>query len=391
MRKDRLYFFTFLSISLIFVLIATIAKQYFIRESTIQLLETQLESSKREVRQIAIMASGELDNSIDKNNVIENIQKGLEKTNFETSFVSVFDWSGVQICHPDITLVGQQMTSNQTFVSSIEGEISSEDLYNLLIIKGDNNEIEDIEKGKISSEIIYLYPIANSDLIVGAHANFSKIESQITNLRNRFYIILIIMGFVIISSSVITVRILGSFYEKKLEKENKDLEGELINLAKLNSALGDYKQKVVEESSDLKTEKQESATEQEIVAKDNTRVNEENSVTEKKRILTYLRDELLAVPTDQIAYIYTENTITYVVDIHGKRSTTNTSLDELYNGLNASYFYRANRQFIIAISAIDKIIRYGNNQLKLLVAPKSEIDIIIGKNKAAEFKQWLNL
>jgi len=28
--------------------------------------------------------------------------------------------------------------------------------------------------------------------------------------------------------------------------------------------------------------------------------------------------------------------------------------------------------------------------LKILVSPNSEVDIIIGKNKAAEFKQWLN-
>jgi len=386
MKKDRLYFLTFLSISLIFIVIAIVAKQYFIRESTIQLLETQLESSKREVRQIAIMASGELENSIDKNNVIENIQKGLEKTNFETSFISVFDWSGVQICHPDITLVGQPMTSNQTFVSSIEGEISSEDLYNLLRTKGENNEIVDFEKGKVSSEIIYLYPIANSDLIVGAHSNFSKIESQIASLRNRFYVILIIMGFVLISSSVITVRILGSFYEKKLEKENKDLESELLNLAKLNTALGEYQQKVIEEKPIIEVKK---------IEKQKNSNSEENKNTidkdkGKKRILTYLRNELLPISTEAIAYIYMENTITYVVDIHGKRSTTNSSLEELYSSLDSGYFYRANRQFIIAISSIDKIIRYGNNQLKILVSPNSEVDIIIGKNKAAEFKQWLN-
>ena len=111
----------------------------------------------------------------------------------------------------------------------------------------------------------------------------------------------------------------------------------------------------------------------------------------KKRILTYLRNELLPVSTDDIAYIYTENTITYVVQTNGKRSTANNSLDELFSSLDSSIFYRANRQFIIAISSIEKIIRYGNSQLKILVIPKSEVDIIIGKNKASEFKQWLNL
>jgi hypothetical protein len=45
----------------------------------------------------------------------------------------------------------------------------------------------------------------------------------------------------------------------------------------------------------------------------------------------------------------------------------------------------------VAISAIYKIIKFGNSKLKIQVTPASEIDIIIGKNKAAAFKQWLDL
>ena len=113
--------------------------------------------------------------------------------------------------------------------------------------------------------------------------------------------------------------------------------------------------------------------------------------TTKQRILTYIRHELLPVAVQDISFIYTENTITYVVCKNGKKSTTNSSLDELYSQLDATIFFRANRQFIISISSIDKIIRYGNNQLKILISPESETDIIISKNRAAEFKQWLNL
>ena len=120
-------------------------------------------------------------------------------------------------------------------------------------------------------------------------------------------------------------------------------------------------------------------------------LEDESENLSKKRILTYLRHELLSISTDDIAYIYTESTITYVICFDGKRSTSNSSLDELFANLDNTYFFRANRQFIIAISAIDKIVRYGNNQLKILINPNSELDIIISKNKAAEFKKWLNL
>ena len=63
----------------------------------------------------------------------------------------------------------------------------------------------------------------------------------------------------------------------------------------------------------------------------------------------------------------------------------------MYTHLNSTLFFRANRQFIISIAAIDKIIKYGNSQLKILLQSKTSDEIIISKNKAAEFKQWLNM
>ena len=79
-----------------------------------------------------------------------------------------------------------------------------------------------------------------------------------------------------------------------------------------------------------------------------------------------------------------------VVCADGSRSTTNLSLDELFAQLDDSYFFRANRQFIISIASINKIVKYGNNQLKIIVNPGSEISILISKNRAAQFKKWLN-
>ncbi|PCJ95026.1 MAG: transcriptional regulator [Flavobacteriaceae bacterium] len=371
MRKDRLYFFTFLSISVIFIVIASIAIQFFVKASANQLLETQLESSKREAKEIAFLMGFQLENGIPKETVIHNVQRSIESTNLNTGFVSVFDWSGREVCHPDIKRVGQLVSPNQSFVSSVTDDLNSNDFYILLKNKEEAGGVRNFENSEQESEVIYLYPVANSDWIIAAHANTNKILEQIDALKNKFYNILLIMGFIIILASVITVRLIGSAYEKRLELKNQKLEDEVINLSKLNAAVGDYQQKVSENLPEQPKDKQK----------------EKN----KKRILTYVRNELLPIATEDIAHIYMEHTITYVVCFDGKRSTTNVSLDELYSNLDSAFFYRANRQFIIAISGIDKIVKYGNNQLKILVNPNSEVDIIISKNKAAEFKQWLNL
>ncbi len=370
MRKDRLYFYTFLAITLIFLIIGGIAAKYFVRLSAEQLLTAYLETSKREAKEIAVLVSSQFDAQVPKQRIQQSLRESIEQHKDGKSFVSVFDWSGKRIAHPENSLVGTQIPKGNSSVSTMNTEMGFEEFFDLVENADDTVEDE-------SNEILFLNPVPNSDWIVAAHADTGKMATQLEILRNRFYAMFSIMGFAMILASVFVVRFIGSLYEKKLELKNEALESEVINLAKLNNDLGKYQEKVNENFLQPKT----------------TEAASKATTTEKgkKRILTYLRNELLPIPIEEIAYIYTENTITYVMDIHGKRSTTNSSLDELYNSLDASFFYRANRQFIIAIASIEKIIRYGNNQLKLVVNPNSEIDIIIGKNKASEFKQWLNL
>ncbi|WP_347174811.1 LytR/AlgR family response regulator transcription factor [Polaribacter uvawellassae] len=360
MKKDKLYFLTFLSIAVIFLLIASIASQYFIKTSANQLIEVQVESSKREANEIAKLVGFQLLSGIKKEKIIENIQKTIEGSNSDSWFISVFNWGGKEVCHPDKTKVGQQVNSNEALLSSLKVKNNSDDLYEILVNRKEN-----------TSEIIYISPVKNSDLIVAANVNIVSITAQMSALKTNFYLIFLIMGVVVIVLSFFAVRIIGSAYEKQLELKNSTLASEVINLSKLNTDLVSYKEKVVEISNENKTE--------------------EALDKERQRILTYIRNELVSIPIGDIAFVYTENTITYVVTFEGKKSTTNISLDDMYTNLDATLFFRANRQFIISITAIDKIIKYGNSQLKILLQSKTSEEIIISKNKAAEFKQWLNM
>jgi len=44
----------------------------------------------------------------------------------------------------------------------------------------------------------------------------------------------------------------------------------------------------------------------------------------------------------------------------------------------------------VNVNAIKTILIYGKNQLRLVTQPASSEDIIISKNKVAEFKKWLD-
>ncbi|WP_299436769.1 LytTR family DNA-binding domain-containing protein [uncultured Aquimarina sp.] len=372
MRKDRLYFLTFISISVIFLIIASFGVKYFIKVSANQLIEIQLESSKREANEIAKLIHYQIIDGTDKQKIISNVQDVIENTHNQASFICLFDWSGKEVCHPDITKVGQKVNSDQSLLKSLNEENSSDKLYYLLLKQ--KKESDTIPGINTESEIVYISPVKDSDLIVAAHINLNKISVQIRKLKTSFYTIFALMGGLIILSSFFAVRIIGSYYEKQLEQKNISLESELLNLSKLNTDLIAYQQKVVE---NIEEESLESMV-------------ESSKESGKKRILTYIRNELVPVPINNISYIYTENTITYIVCFDGKKSTSNDSLDDLLLNLDTSLFFRANRQFIISITAIAKIIKYGNSQLKILIRD-SDVEIIISKNKAAEFRQWLNI
>jgi hypothetical protein len=361
MKKDKLYFLTFLSIAVIFLLIALVASQYFIKVSANQLIEVQVESSKREANEVAKLIDFQLSSGMEKMAVINNIQGIIENSNTDSWFISVFNWSGKEVAHPDKTKVGQVVNSNENLLSSLKENNNSDDLYDLLMDKS----------SELSSEIIHISPLKKADLIVAANVNMSSIKSQMSALKTNFYLIFLIMGVLVIVLSFVAVRIIGSAYEKQLGLRNSSLTSEVVNLSKLNTDLVSYKEKVAEKPIENTVE--------------------EPLEKEKKRLLTYIRNELVPIPIEDIAFVYTENTITYVVCFDGKKSTTNMSLDDMYTNLNSTLFFRANRQFIISITAIDKIIKYGNSQLKILLQSETSEEIIISKNKAAEFKQWLNM
>ena len=127
--------------------------------------------------------------------------------------------------------------------------------------------------------------------------------------------------------------------------------------------------------------KQQQATENSYFQKD------ENA---RKRLITYLKDEIIPIETEGIAYVFLlENTVS-VCTFQNKTYSLNTSLDDLLNELDNEIFYRANRQFIVNINAIQNIWIYGRNQLRIETKPKCHEPIIISKNKVSEFKKWLD-
>lgn len=378
-------------------MISVFGAQYFIKASANQLIEVQVETSKREANEIASIINFQLENNADKERVLKNLQETILGTDTNAWFISVLDWSGKKVCHPNKTKLGEIENSNPDLLESLKEKNNSEDLYDIVAANKSSDENY--------AEVIHTAAIKSTDLLVAANVNVSSIDKQLQQLKRNFYLIFLIMGVLVIVLSSVAVRVIGSRYEKHLELKYTSLESEVINLSKLNTDLVNYKEKkekqlieeriaAEEEQRKLAEAKVEEKVEPKEVEPKQEEVVEklpETSEFNRKRILTYMRNELVPVLISEIAYVYTENTITYVVNFEGKKSTSNASLDDMYSNFDPTLFFRANRQYIISISAIDKIIKYGKSQLKIVLNSKVSEEIIISKNKAAEFKQWLNM
>lgn len=110
----------------------------------------------------------------------------------------------------------------------------------------------------------------------------------------------------------------------------------------------------------------------------------------KKRFMIKIGNTIKSISVKDIAYFYSYDKINYLMKFEGKKFPVENSLDEIEQMLNPEIFYRANRQFIVNISAINEIHPYFKGRVKLNLSPLQEGEIIISSEKSRKFKDWLN-
>lgn len=110
----------------------------------------------------------------------------------------------------------------------------------------------------------------------------------------------------------------------------------------------------------------------------------------RTRFLISGGDKLFTVPTNDIAYFYSENKVTFIVTQKGREHVIDLSLDKLYDQLDPDRFFRTNRQTIICVDAIQRIEPYFLGKAVVHVLPPFKEKILISKEKIGAFKLWLN-
>lgn len=107
------------------------------------------------------------------------------------------------------------------------------------------------------------------------------------------------------------------------------------------------------------------------------------------RFIGKINNQLVYVKARDIAYLQFVKGITYATTTAGQRIPLDYSLDQIERLLDKNLFFRINRQFIIQLDAIRKITTYYNSRLILQLQPAVDMDVIISRERVADFKSWL--
>lgn len=110
----------------------------------------------------------------------------------------------------------------------------------------------------------------------------------------------------------------------------------------------------------------------------------------KNRFLVKFGDNIQFKNTEEIAYFFADNKITYLVVNEAQRFIVDYRLEQLQELLDPECFFRLNRKFVVKIESVQKIKLLNNSRLQVFLKPNFEKDIYVSKEKATEFKTWLD-
>lgn len=96
-----------------------------------------------------------------------------------------------------------------------------------------------------------------------------------------------------------------------------------------------------------------------------------------------------SVRCDELAWCTSIDKLAFVVTRSGERLLADETLAELEASLDPQRFFRANRQFLVALDAIQAFRPHGKGQLKLQLQPAPDAEVLVSQERARAFRDWI--
>jgi len=110
----------------------------------------------------------------------------------------------------------------------------------------------------------------------------------------------------------------------------------------------------------------------------------------KKRFLVKTAGRLTFVSVEDVAYFFSDDGNSFLVTKKNDRFLLENILEEIESQLDPDDFFRINRKMMVSLSCIEKIEPHFNNRFLLQLHPNFNEEVIVSRQRSAEFRKWLD-
>lgn len=110
----------------------------------------------------------------------------------------------------------------------------------------------------------------------------------------------------------------------------------------------------------------------------------------KSRFLVRFGEKIQSISIEETAFFFSEERVTFLQTSEGKKFVLDSTLEQVEAAVDPGFFFRINRKYLCRVDSIEEVLSYSNSRLKIKLKNSSDKDILISREKVAEFKNWLD-
>ena len=110
----------------------------------------------------------------------------------------------------------------------------------------------------------------------------------------------------------------------------------------------------------------------------------------RQRILAQRGSAFQPVAIADVAYFFSENKLTFLVTRTAERCLVNEPLATLADELDATQFFRLNRNYLAHAPAVKSFSSVGKGRLSVQLVPRPTEEILVSQENAAAFRTWVS-
>ncbi len=115
----------------------------------------------------------------------------------------------------------------------------------------------------------------------------------------------------------------------------------------------------------------------------------------KHRFVVKVGEHIRPIPVAEVLYFTSQDKVTFMQTrteqkTAGRRFIIDYSLDQVEAIIDPSRFFRISRQYIVRLEAVDDIITYSSNRLKLVLKYCDDNQVLVSRERVGSFRQWLD-